>query len=753
MYDDEGMPQNTPLLCYIAFHHRRVRPTSCFISQNEHCRYRWGRVTQPNAKLSHPEESMRSVLCTRYIQAIEKRLHQVESVLGTIIGSTDYRARELIADLRMDDLAGKIISRVDSGPFGPTGRLAMNAGLTQEGFLKAVFGNAEQQGSQNARTSRESRLVREGISSSQETLDTPTLEWQDKLLDQLRRRRSSFFSPMSTSPDEGTSGTPDFLSSRYASDVENFPAAFRSHGQVESGLAGLPLSQLDFRGLFAGENSSSEEFAVSGTPNRDEASELPFLRLVSGSDIQNEPTLWRLPLNTTTLYTEPQPIDDIHDVELPSLDLQDVLISIYFTYVHPVLPVIHKPSFDRDYRASRTASQTAGSNYGLAHPTASRPSPEHMKSFNLVLFAMFSVAIRYINERSPATSGRPSWDFKTSNDFLTSARRILNAFNHRSSIVNCQALLILAYQEAGIGMTDQGWLFLGMAIRMAQDLGLNQAADNWKQAGRDLFTSDEKQERKQLWWACVTADKYMSVFPGRPVAIRESDFDTELPQEQEMDELELWIPHPAVQAGFTSPLSAHAMSCFKAAATLSLIQGRIVERLYAVRRLPDAMQGQLAEELEKHLDHWYQTLPSHLHYDSLNTNLIYPPHVLTLHIQYWCAVILLHRKFIQGYRGTGDPLPSSVRNFHSCQEAAQRVSDIVSTFSRVFGLSSTCAFMPSYLFSVGVIYIAILSMIPGDRQAEDGVQKMLGALEEIQVLWPSAARCRELLRIAKARLG
>jgi hypothetical protein len=40
----------------------------------------------------------------------------------------------------------------------------------------------------------------------------------------------------------------------------------------------------------------------------------------------------------------------------------------------------------------------------------------------------------------------------------------------------------------------------------AEDLGLNRAADQWKYDGHDLFTPDEKQLRKQVWWGCFTAD-------------------------------------------------------------------------------------------------------------------------------------------------------------------------------------------------------------------------------------------------------
>ena len=64
----------------------------------------------------------RFILALRYILALERRLHQVEALLGTIIGSDDPRARSLVQDLSRDKLASHIIQKVHVGPFGPGGR-------------------------------------------------------------------------------------------------------------------------------------------------------------------------------------------------------------------------------------------------------------------------------------------------------------------------------------------------------------------------------------------------------------------------------------------------------------------------------------------------------------------------------------------------------------------------------------------------------------------------------------------------------
>ncbi len=52
-----------------------------------------------------------------YIHAIEQRWHQVEALIGAILQCPDERVQTLVSDLKQDDLAREILSRVDSGPY------------------------------------------------------------------------------------------------------------------------------------------------------------------------------------------------------------------------------------------------------------------------------------------------------------------------------------------------------------------------------------------------------------------------------------------------------------------------------------------------------------------------------------------------------------------------------------------------------------------------------------------------------------
>lgn len=101
-------------------------------------------------------------------------------------------------------------------------------------------------------------------------------------------------------------------------------------------------------------------------------------------------------------------------------------------------------------------------------------------------------------------------------------------------VSSCQALLLMAYREIGIGAMAHAWLYLGMSIRMAHDLGLHKAAERWSRKDAALFTPTELEERRRIWSACVVMDKYLSAYIGRPVYIHERDYDAEPPSVNEV---------------------------------------------------------------------------------------------------------------------------------------------------------------------------------------------------------------------------
>lgn len=96
-----------------------------------------------------------------------------------------------------------------------------------------------------------------------------------------------------------------------------------------------------------------------------------------------------------------------------------------------------------------------------------------------------------------------------------------------SSIVNVQALLIYAYSlelEKGPA-SSKSWNILGLAIRMAQDLGLHRKMND----GAGQSETDNVELRRRVFGGCVVADRWISAIYGAPMLIDLADCDCLLP--------------------------------------------------------------------------------------------------------------------------------------------------------------------------------------------------------------------------------
>lgn len=76
---------------------------------------------------------------------------------------------------------------------------------------------------------------------------------------------------------------------------------------------------------------------------------------------------------------------------------------------------------------------------------------------------------------------------------------------------------------------------------------------------------------------------------------------------------------------------------------VAIILGEVVQLIYAVR--PDPGRHSESIRLGALLDKWLLDLPEHLRFDPSSWKKPHPPSpfVMTLHMQYWCVVLLLHR--------------------------------------------------------------------------------------------------------------
>ena len=77
-------------------------------------------------------------------------------------------------------------------------------------------------------------------------------------------------------------------------------------------------------------------------------------------------------------------------------------------------------------------------------------------------------------------------------------------------VLDLASSLLMIFPATGMGIrlvfSPLSLCFL-LTSRQAYDLGLNCDSSGWQMHGHDLFSPEETQVRRQIWWACVLTDR------------------------------------------------------------------------------------------------------------------------------------------------------------------------------------------------------------------------------------------------------
>lgn len=457
---------------------------------------------------------------------------------------------------------------------------------------------------------------------------------------------------------------------------------------------------------------------------------------------------------------------------LPDRATQQHLLDLYFAYVHISYPVIYKVSWLQQYRR------------GLNQPDSTeRSTPGGQGNVpSVLLLAMFALAARFADREvetgeSFANRGQKYHD---------AAKKILFFDVGSSRIVNVQALLLLGWRELGAGAMSAAWLFSGMALRIAQDLGLHRSAERWFLPVQK-FSHEEKEVRKRVWTAVLALDRHAAAYIGRPPGAHERDMDQvgmvslamaewlqcfvlgrradwskracavcmQFPSTDEPDEHEQWkqllvgeTPEPVgmgAKAGGVGPATKSlTLSCFNAGASLAVLINRVIINVYAIRiRVLGQSSATLLSLLDQSLASWYLNLPATLQYSPASRK-VPPPNVLTLHLTFYSTLILLHRPFIPAQGSTTSP--ATVPSHSICTTSAHAIANIVATYDAKYSLKQC---MPSVIYPVfSAAIICVYNASCDDdlaRPAKVHLATLMAALKSMESTWGSAQRQRELL--------
>ncbi|KAK3044789.1 hypothetical protein LTS18_000352, partial [Coniosporium uncinatum] len=146
-----------------------------------------------------------------------------------------------------------------------------------------------------------------------------------------------------------------------------------------------------------------------------------------------------------------------------------------------------------------------------------------------VIWAILALSIRF-SDKAPAPFKTP---IEASNAYCAHARQILQPDIEQPTLGRIQALLMITGHSWGAGEGRRAWIYLGMAVRMAQVMGLfDESAYARKHNGSvssQEFIAAEEQRRTA--WTCFLMDSLLSGGKGRKRTLNADDMQIQLPSD------------------------------------------------------------------------------------------------------------------------------------------------------------------------------------------------------------------------------
>ncbi|KAL3449911.1 fungal-specific transcription factor domain-containing protein [Aspergillus insuetus] len=203
-----------------------------------------------------------------------------------------------------------------------------------------------------------------------------------------------------------------------------------------------------------------------------------------------------------------------HHLCIPPRHQADALLDNFWAYFHSLYPVLHKPSFMDRYLTLWAPSSRNGSEpqQRKGYYAASDDKSFHcLLNLTFALGAQFGTAVDGAHQRQLGLI------------FFNRAKVLLD-FDvlARGDIFLVQTLIILGHYLQSTDMASACWNMVGLAIRVAQGIGLHHEPDYCEQGccSRGRLSQMETEMRRRSWTSCVLLDRVLSMTYGRPLMIR-----------------------------------------------------------------------------------------------------------------------------------------------------------------------------------------------------------------------------------------
>ncbi|PNP42678.1 hypothetical protein TGAM01_v210182 [Trichoderma gamsii] len=395
----------------------------------------------------------------------------------------------------------------------------------------------------------------------------------------------------------------------------------------------------------------------------------------------------------------------------PHHETSQKLMSTFFLEIYPYNMVVYREYFLRDYDVG------SGKYYS-----------------DVLLYSICALsALQYDDMLS------------LSDVFSNQAQTLLYSNLDSPDLTTLQALILLGYREIAVGRASKGWLFCGMAFRLAHEMGLHLDPTNWEESGE---SSGEREILRRVYWAAFMADKQLSLYFGRPPALYPGESDVR-------NTIRLRYP-PGWQGlleTYICKVSANEwdngvalVGSFIYRAELSKIIHVIITDLFENRRggADPTIIATKTRRIHVQLTKWLSNLPSFLHWNQWTVGQV-PQVVLHLHMMFHTIMIILHRPPSHMFEKPGI---ADSEDVEICYESLQAILRLMRTFSRYYRYRS----LPLdfvHTLSTAASTVMMKRFLQKASWSDPDIERALSlitlAMDEIQNTWPCVREVRDVL--------
>ncbi|KAJ3733132.1 hypothetical protein DFJ43DRAFT_1069396 [Lentinula guzmanii] len=407
---------------------------------------------------------------------------------------------------------------------------------------------------------------------------------------------------------------------------------------------------------------------------------------------ERRPEFWRpLPWEDNT-SDNPNPT-----YNFPESDLLASLINAYFDNVNIILPVLHRPTFERSMREKLHYCD---------------------EMFAAIVLLVCAVASRYVEDRRVLLDGVDSWH-SCGWKYFNQVQVVRKSLLAPPTLYDLQFYCLSVQFLQGSSAPHSCWTMVGIGIRLAQDVGAHR--------------------RKPT--KALTVENELILF---------SSYDLDMPVE--CDD-EYW-EHPDPALAFKQPPGKPStVSAFNVFIRLNVLLSMALRTIYAINKSKILMgfggeewEQRVVAELDSALNQWVDSVPDHLRWDPNRENLTFFSQSVMLYSHYYLVQILVHRPFIPSPK---KPSPLSFPSLAICTNAARSASHIIDVQRK--RQTAVLPFSQIAIFTAGIVLLlniwggrrSGLSTDPNKEMTD--VYKCMQALRSNEDKWHSCGRLWDIL--------